>query len=48
MRTFRRRRRFEAMATRMGLVDYWRRFGAPDHCDLRVKLICSAHVPPNG
>jgi serine/threonine protein kinase len=48
MRAFRADPRFEALATRMGLVAYWRRFGPPDHCELREKLVCIAPVPPAG
>ena len=48
MSVFRADRRFEALATRMGLVAYWRKFGAPDHCELRAKLVCSVRLPPAG
>lgn len=41
MRAFRADERFEPLASRLGLVEYWRRFGAPDHCTLRAKLLCS-------
>jgi hypothetical protein len=41
MRPFRQDRRFQALAKRLGLIDYWRRYGPPDDCDLRAdKLTC--------
>jgi len=48
MSAFRADPRFEALATRMGLVAYWRKFGAPDHCELGAKLVCSARSSPTG
>jgi hypothetical protein len=35
MRPFRRDPRFQAFATRMGLMDYWKQNGPPDDCDLK-------------
>jgi hypothetical protein len=33
--------RFQLLCRRMGLFDYWNRYGPPDHCELRnEKLIC--------
>jgi len=41
MRPFRRDPRFQAFAARLKLFDYWRRYGAPDECDLNgEKLVC--------
>jgi TolB-like protein/DNA-binding winged helix-turn-helix (wHTH) protein/Flp pilus assembly protein TadD len=34
MRPFRQDRRFQALVTRLGLVDYWKQYGPPDGCDL--------------
>jgi hypothetical protein len=48
MSRFRADSRFEALAARMGLLEYWRRFGAPDHCTLRARLVCSAAASPTG
>jgi TolB-like protein/tetratricopeptide (TPR) repeat protein len=41
MRAFRQDSRFQALATRIGLMDYWRQYGAPDDCELKNnKLTC--------
>jgi TolB-like protein len=41
MRPFRRDPRFEGFVTRLGLMPYWTKFGAPDDCDLKDgKLTC--------
>ena len=41
MRPFREDSRFAALATRLGLMDYWKQYGPPDDCELRDgKLIC--------
>jgi serine/threonine protein kinase len=40
LREFRADARFERLASRLGLLEYWRRFGAPDHCTLRTRLLC--------
>jgi TolB-like protein len=38
---FREDPRFQSLCRRMGLFDYWNKFGPPDHCELRNgKLIC--------
>jgi TolB-like protein/tetratricopeptide (TPR) repeat protein len=34
MAPFRRDPRFHALATRLGFMDYWKRYGPPDVCDL--------------
>jgi TolB-like protein/DNA-binding winged helix-turn-helix (wHTH) protein/tetratricopeptide (TPR) repeat protein len=34
MRAFRQDPRFGALVARLGLVDYWRRYGAPDECSM--------------
>jgi TolB-like protein len=34
MRAFRLDRRFQALATRLGLMDYWKQFGPPDEYEL--------------
>ena len=47
MSAFRADPRFEALMSHMGLVDYWRKFGAPDHCELRAKLICRCSRSPS-
>jgi hypothetical protein len=40
-RAFRRDSRFQAFATRYGLMDYWQQYGPPDDCDLKNgKLSC--------
>jgi TolB-like protein/acyl-CoA-binding protein len=42
MRPFRQDPRFAALATRLGLMDYWKQYGPPDNCELRDgKLICT-------
>ena len=41
MRAFRQDSRFQALATRLGLMEYWKRYGPPDSCDLKDgKLLC--------
>jgi hypothetical protein len=41
MRSFRRDPRFQALADRLGLMEYWKQYGPPDDCELRDgKLIC--------
>jgi TolB-like protein len=35
MRPFRRDPRFQAFATRLGLMEYWKQFGPPDEADLK-------------
>ena len=41
MRPFRQDPRFQALADRLGLMDYRRQYGPPDDCELRDgKLIC--------
>jgi TolB-like protein len=41
MRPFRRDPRFQSLATRVGLMEYWAKYGAPDNCELRNnKLTC--------
>jgi TolB-like protein/Tfp pilus assembly protein PilF len=41
MRAFRRDPRFKAFAGRLGLVEFWQQYGAPDECDLKDgKLTC--------
>jgi TolB-like protein len=41
MRPFRMDPRFQALAKRIGLMEYWQQFGAPDDCDLKDnKLTC--------
>jgi hypothetical protein len=42
MSAFRADPRFESLALRSGLTAWWRKFGAPDQCELREKLICRA------
>jgi hypothetical protein len=40
-RAFRKDSRFQALVTRLGLMDYWKQYGSPDDCDLRGKtLVC--------
>jgi TolB-like protein/DNA-binding winged helix-turn-helix (wHTH) protein len=39
MGSFRRDPRFQALAVRLKLVDYWKQFGPPDECDLRNALV---------
>jgi tetratricopeptide (TPR) repeat protein len=48
MHAFRADPRFESLASRMGLTSYWRKFGAPDHCEMRGKLICRPPQPRAG
>ncbi len=41
MRPFRQDPRFQALADRLGLIEYWKQYGPPDNCELRDgKLIC--------
>ena len=41
MKAFRQDPRFQALATRMGLMEYGQQHGPPDGCELRDgKLIC--------
>lgn len=41
MRPFRQDPRFEALAARLGLLEYWKKYGPPDACDLKAeKLAC--------
>jgi TolB-like protein/Flp pilus assembly protein TadD len=41
MRPFRRDPRFQALATRLGLMEYWQQYGPPDLCNLKDgKLTC--------
>jgi hypothetical protein len=40
MRPFRAHPRFAALADHMGLTGYWRKFGPPDGCELRARLVC--------
>jgi adenylate cyclase len=41
LRVFRQDRRFQALETRLGLMEYWQQFGPPDDCDLKDgKLMC--------
>jgi hypothetical protein len=47
MRAFRADPRFDSLTSNLGLTAYWRRFGAPDHCELRAKLVCDP-PPPGG
>jgi hypothetical protein len=38
---FRQNQRFQALATRLGLMEYWQQYGPPDDCDLKDgKLTC--------
>jgi TolB-like protein/Flp pilus assembly protein TadD len=40
-RPFRRDQRFQVLVTRLGLMEYYRQYGAPDDCDLKDgKLTC--------
>ena len=40
-RAFRRDPRFQQLATRLGLMEYWEQYGPPDDCDLKDgKLTC--------
>jgi TolB-like protein/Tfp pilus assembly protein PilF len=41
MRPFRKDPRFQALVTRIGLIDYWKQYGPPDDCALKDgKLTC--------
>jgi len=41
LRAFRQDPRFQALETRLGLMEYWQQFGPPDDCDLTDgKLTC--------
>jgi hypothetical protein len=41
LRPFHRDPRFQAFATRLGLMEYWQQYGPPDDCDLKDgKLTC--------
>jgi tetratricopeptide (TPR) repeat protein len=41
LRPFRQDTRFQALVTRMGLMDYWQQYGPPDECELKNhKLMC--------
>jgi hypothetical protein len=41
MRAFRRDPRFQELVMRLNFMDYWKRYGPPDGCDLDgEKLIC--------
>ena len=40
MSAFRTDPRFANFVSRIGLVEYSRRFGAPDHCVLRTRVVC--------
>jgi adenylate cyclase len=41
MRPFRKDPRFQALVTRVKLIDYWEQYGPPDECDLKDhKLSC--------
>jgi hypothetical protein len=41
MRPFHQDPRFQAFATRLGLMEYWQQYGPPDDCDLKDgKLTC--------
>jgi tetratricopeptide (TPR) repeat protein len=41
LRGFREDARFQAFATRLGLMDYWQQFGPPDECEIKNnKLTC--------
>ena len=42
MNAFRADPRFESLASRAGLTAWWRKFGAPDLCELRDRLRCRA------
>jgi hypothetical protein len=42
MRPFRQDARFQTFVERLGLMEYWTQYGAPDHCELRDgRLLCS-------
>jgi hypothetical protein len=41
LHAFRQDPRFQALETRLGLMEYWQQFGPPDDCDLKDgKLTC--------
>ncbi|HEV2700771.1 MAG TPA: winged helix-turn-helix domain-containing protein [Steroidobacteraceae bacterium] len=41
MRPFRRDPRFQALVTRLKMIDYWKQYGPPDGCDLQnSQLVC--------
>jgi hypothetical protein len=41
LRAFRQDPRFQVVATRLGLMEYWQQYGSPDDCDVKDgKLIC--------
>jgi TolB-like protein/DNA-binding winged helix-turn-helix (wHTH) protein len=39
MRSFRRDPRFQALAMRLKLIDYWKHFGPPDECDFHDAMV---------
>jgi TolB-like protein/tetratricopeptide (TPR) repeat protein len=39
MRAFRKDPRFQAFATRLKLIDYWKQYGPPDECDWRGEAL---------
>jgi hypothetical protein len=42
MRPFRQDPRFQAFTQGLGFMEYWRKYGPPDHCELREgRLICA-------
>ena len=41
---FRADPRFDSLASRSGFTAWWRKFGAPDQCELRRNLVCRAPV----
>jgi hypothetical protein len=41
MLPFRQDPRFQTLVARMGMFEYWKKYGPPDNCELRDgKLIC--------
>jgi serine/threonine protein kinase/tetratricopeptide (TPR) repeat protein len=40
MRAFRADPRFHDVTKRLGMIDYWRRFGVPDGCRLNARISC--------
>jgi hypothetical protein len=44
MRGFRADDRFHGIAARLGMIDYWRKSGAPDGCRLGARLSCSGEA----
>jgi hypothetical protein len=43
MRPFHRDPRFQVFTERLGLMEYWKQFGPPDHFELRDgQLVCLA------